>query len=604
MAKISTMPIAEDLAGGEILPVVQGGTAKRMTLAVLRSAIVPYLQAWYKGDQGDTGPANSTYTRLAALQAAPVTNRSYHFAPDAADTSGFPAAPYFYKLGDFSGVQYAADFVSGDKVKLTAVPLATGALVRQNANSVSYRQISAGTALDRITGSSQLDAFIAGLRGEYAEDATTILEQLFAQSASDHRDVAGHAHLPRGQYSQTRSFKMPNSAVLSGDGPRATKLQSYVDGNRAFPLLTNADSGGALFQTIRQIALWGGTAGYHIDATGGCDDIRFQDVTFFGQTQAGIVCERLFQTTELRNVEFDQCTRGIWVKEHTSNAIFIFGGAFKNLAEAALDLNGVEALVCVGTRFEGGGDSTQPDKATINLQNVRNISFISCYFENTHPVLLRSRRTGGLGAALANGGTIAFTSCHFTQAVGEVPYGWDVEGAISFTDCDFYLPTRVPSQAQVRGHNRNLVHSIRAGQLTSKQITPVLGLNYLLTINLSDALPVVSNLNVLTGRLTTTFARIDVNGVGYTTFSREYLVVVRSLAGLALDGSVKLVQSADVEGGATLAIGITGQTSQALQIFANVQGVAADDPVRFLSYTFSWVQGSSRAGNLYDVGLA
>lgn len=78
------------------------------------------------GPQGDPGPANSTYTNLALLKAAPSTNRSYTLIANGGRTE------YAYVTGDFAG---RADDVN--VVKLDAVPLSTGALVRQSVASIS-----------------------------------------------------------------------------------------------------------------------------------------------------------------------------------------------------------------------------------------------------------------------------------------------------------------------------------------------------------------------------------------------------------------------------------------------------------------------------------
>lgn len=109
------------------------------------------------GPEGPSGPANSTFTSRRNLEMAPVSNRSYNFAPDADDTSGWPAGAYFFTPGDFSGARYAADFVSGLKVKLDTVALTTGALVRQGAQSVVYGSstvddgiLQLGVTVDRI----------------------------------------------------------------------------------------------------------------------------------------------------------------------------------------------------------------------------------------------------------------------------------------------------------------------------------------------------------------------------------------------------------------------------------------------------------------------
>ncbi len=121
MAKITALPIADALTGDEHLPIVQGKATKRITMASFRDLITPYLQQWYRGDRGDTGPANSTFASLASMRAAPRTNRSYIL------TAGRQPEIYAFVEGDFSD-----DGEDGiDIVQLNGVSLAQGALVRQ-----------------------------------------------------------------------------------------------------------------------------------------------------------------------------------------------------------------------------------------------------------------------------------------------------------------------------------------------------------------------------------------------------------------------------------------------------------------------------------------
>jgi len=87
----------------------------------------------FKGDTGDTGPANSTYTTLAGLKAAAASNASYIFAPPSGSDGGAAAGTFLYQT---AGAPYTADGVN--IIKLDAVPLTTGALVRQSARSLSY----------------------------------------------------------------------------------------------------------------------------------------------------------------------------------------------------------------------------------------------------------------------------------------------------------------------------------------------------------------------------------------------------------------------------------------------------------------------------------
>ena len=71
--------------------------------------------------KGPTGPANSTYSSLAALKAAQITNGSYIFAPPNGSEGVIPAATFYFRSGNFSSRPDGPGFV-----KLTGVT--TGAL--------------------------------------------------------------------------------------------------------------------------------------------------------------------------------------------------------------------------------------------------------------------------------------------------------------------------------------------------------------------------------------------------------------------------------------------------------------------------------------------
>ncbi len=96
MAKITDLAIVDAITGDEFLPVVQRGATKRATMSSLRALIVPFLQNWYKGDPGDTGPADNTYRTYAALLASDPTRKSATLVPDPGETE---APGHFSHIG-------------------------------------------------------------------------------------------------------------------------------------------------------------------------------------------------------------------------------------------------------------------------------------------------------------------------------------------------------------------------------------------------------------------------------------------------------------------------------------------------------------------------
>jgi|GEM_PF-6848125 len=115
---------------------------------------------------GETGPANSTFTSLAAMKAAPATNRSYILA----DPSGTTPVVYAYVVGNFTG---QADDIN--VVKLDAVPLTTGALVAGGTVSgtrpvTDKFVVNLDDAIRNAIGDRILGGGAAGYDGNYPND--------------------------------------------------------------------------------------------------------------------------------------------------------------------------------------------------------------------------------------------------------------------------------------------------------------------------------------------------------------------------------------------------------------------------------------------------
>ncbi len=88
--------------------------------------------------RGETGPANSTYTTIANIAAAPTTNRSAILAPS--EGSGLTGATYTWKDGDYTGRNdvIASTWTNPDTGAVT--PINQGAWVLPDANAILYQQ--------------------------------------------------------------------------------------------------------------------------------------------------------------------------------------------------------------------------------------------------------------------------------------------------------------------------------------------------------------------------------------------------------------------------------------------------------------------------------
>ncbi|MFN3675419.1 MAG: hypothetical protein ACK4TC_05515 [Sphingomonas pseudosanguinis] len=219
MAKISGLPTTDKLTGAEYLPIVQGNATKRATMAALRDLITPFLQYWYKGDKGDTGAANSTYTTKAALVSAPITHGSYIFAPPNGEENGLAAGPFFFRSGDYRGLVDDRIIVA-----LTGVPLDVGALVRQDAESLNFDGRSTDAKLRELA--SVRDArFAGGAKGNGVSDDTLAFLDLIARQEAGSRFI-----IPPGTYKLNRTVRLVKPFVIDGGAKEQVILDFAADG--------------------------------------------------------------------------------------------------------------------------------------------------------------------------------------------------------------------------------------------------------------------------------------------------------------------------------------------------------------------------------------
>ena len=245
---------------------------------------------------------------------------------------------------------------------------------------------------------------------------------------------------PAGRYRITRSVRVPNFASMVGDG-----LGAIIDNEhqKLFAAqLVNADPGALVHASFRNMIFRGGTHGLKLDVTGEIADLRFDDCAFELSTEAGFQANKLLQTSAFRNCIFFGSTSGLRVDGFTSNANTFYNCHFLDMRGPSLVLRTAEVNSFYACRFEGGG---QPGLATIELEDARNMSFHSCYFEATHEYLLRERRSAG---------GVSFTDCHFTGAKNGkdlVAYRFDTDGIVTFRNNSLYRPVILPARVCIDG---------------------------------------------------------------------------------------------------------------------------------------------------------
>ncbi|MEW4466301.1 hypothetical protein AB1K62_00535 [Parasphingorhabdus sp. JC815] len=122
MTKISLLPpLTGPLTGSENVPLVSSNETMRSSTQLLADLVASQLPS-SQIIKGDTGPANSTFTTLEALKAAPITNKSYTIVGTAIDGS------FSWRAGDYSGTP--VDDIDVNVIKQNDTDLSVGAIVR------------------------------------------------------------------------------------------------------------------------------------------------------------------------------------------------------------------------------------------------------------------------------------------------------------------------------------------------------------------------------------------------------------------------------------------------------------------------------------------
>lgn len=262
MAKITALPTAEQLTGEEHLPIVQGADTKRATMASFRDLITPYLQYWYKGDQGDTGASDNTYTPisggLAAFKASDITRGT-------ASLVGIPGVGdgrVYWTAGDFTGKADDQNVFEAD-----STPLSVGAWVRPGA-------YDSKSALALIP-SAKHPAIAAGTS---TEDHTSHLQALLNASL----DVT----FPAGRFNISDELKPRSGHRISLSA--GTEIRQTVPGKSAFVVR------GTMVERVANVHIFlnggalRGPGGWSNSWTGNSGRSGFRAVRFEGVVACGI----------------------------------------------------------------------------------------------------------------------------------------------------------------------------------------------------------------------------------------------------------------------------------------------------------------------------
>lgn len=258
----------------------------------------------------------------------------------------------------------------------------------------------------------------------------------------------GSVFLPAGRYPLSRPLVLPNNVALEGEGRDKTIIDNQ-NSPLTMPLVVNRDPVTARM-ALRGLSLHGGTHGIRIEVSGSVDGVLVEGVSFQLQSKKNLECNKLLQMATFRDCAFGQSPFGVYVASWTANVVVFDQCSFENHSQAHLFLRGAECINLTGGRFEGGGTSGQA-QATIDLEGAAAVNFMGVYFENTHEILLRERKS-------RNG--VSFTGCHFTGTTLDgamVAYRFDSDGIVTFGTNDWGVPTEAPSKIALNGVNEKLI---------------------------------------------------------------------------------------------------------------------------------------------------
>lgn len=370
------------------------------------------------GPEGPTGPANSTYTTLAALKAAAVSNASYIFAPPSGSDGGAAPGTFLYQT---AGAPYTADGVN--VIKLDAVPLTTGALVRQGAEGIAFTP-SGTTPRTRTTQDKARERRTILDKAGGVPDGTTSNRAALLALIAD-----GGGIIPAGTYVLDAPVNLPAGTILTHEGsPTIIYTGAAATGNSGI-LIFGGD--GVKIRPVDNSVL----------------TVRAVNGNGFLWACYGLSVNDF----EVGNVQGDNCNH--WFGTSSAGAIYtnvnsanmckrgkIYGGGARFDAissqgsEGACYLGYSDGVTVDGSTYENtaqgvqwwGGDSNPGgDGAYANERKTRNL--------DVRNVLVANVALGGIWGSMGQGVRV-----RDSRVVGAGDVGLDAEGCFDtkFINCD------------------------------------------------------------------------------------------------------------------------------------------------------------------------
>jgi hypothetical protein len=546
--------------------------------------------------QMDVAPANGAVVRV--YRQTPLTAPLVDFTDGATlvaadlDTNAKQSIYTQQELSDSQEEGLANVIPNGDKGDVSTSAGGTVWTVNPGLSATKSSFTQAGTgAVARTVDSKLKDTFNVkdfGAKGDNSTDDTAAIQACIDAAEAAYRGVA---LFPRGLYRISASLQLPSFVTLRGE----TKDGCWIT-NQGAPLnaphVVNKDPAALIFAAIENLSFLYGTYGVKIDVTSETAGLRFKNVEFFTHTEASFYCNKLLQTSAFTNCNFNTSKYGIQVPAFTSNANTFVNCGFLNNTEACVDLYISEVNNFISCRFEGAGVAGKP---TIKVYQAKALNFTGCYFEATNSILLQE--TGSFNS-------VRFEGNHFTGANysgGWQPYTFTSDGVVEFGGNRWgEVPSDGPAKMLVTGINNSIadptkmlgskdsIAYLTATRAAYNIVSPVVACpnltQSLITVDKLNTDGATTNLNMLSGILTTNLYAIEAGGFGRAHIGM-YRVTFVSVGISNITAYVTTINSTTLAGGVTATISTTTGSQTTASVSITFAGVV---PATQLSSAFQW----------------
>lgn len=411
----------------------------------------------FKGDRGDPGAANNTYTSYSALLASDPTRQYAYLVGD----TDVPAQPD----GVFSNpTKTAGAWVRQDAAGITTAPKPFPArkrqVVRKNRERLSILDVIANNAIEDE---------VRNLTRATAASSSLDLTSYFQEAFDAQRATSGEIFVPDGVYPIANTLTAygsedTGSTVLVGQSEYGAVIYGK---DSTKPILTNEDVMDFRRLALRNLTLRRGSHAIRLVRTGDqvASLLSAEGVRFEAHGQGAIRCDQYAITWFLNNVVFYYANQAMYCGRNANNLKFV-GARCEGMDDDIFEftspggsVNGCEDVKFIGLRVEGRNDPATTGMSIFKGYRLSGLEMIGGYVEDSHRDVLQE--TGSVGG-------VAFRGVHFTGAengVGGSGFKMDrftSDGVVTLESNRFVTGSAGANKQLLIGVNRGLVPTFGA----------------------------------------------------------------------------------------------------------------------------------------------